>query len=258
MTDDSSETDSSRRSPFGEHAELYSRYRPTYPPDLYEYLVDLASPCRVALDCATGNGQAAVDLAEYVQRVIATDVSPRQLEHAIEHPRVEYRRAPAENTGLGPDSVDLVTIATALHWFDLDEFYAHLTSVVREGGVVAAWSYRKFQGDEAVERVTRHLVDEVLVDHWDPRLEYNWDEYQTIPFPFDEVPSPDFAARPEWTLEQFLGFVSTWSGVRHHIDATGANPLEEIIDELEAAWGDPAASRTLTIPLHMRVGIVRS
>lgn len=255
MSQRTNDREAQERSLFRDHAALYARFRPTYPSELFDYLVDVASPCRLALDCATGNGQAAVDLCERVDRVIAVDVSDEQLEHAKSHPNVEYRRAPAEATGLPENSVDLVTAAAALHWFDLEPFYEHLEKIVPEGGIVAAWSYGIVTVDEEVDAILRHLKNRILGEHWDSRLEHNWNEYETIPFPFDELDPPSFESRMEWNLEEFLGFALTWSGVQQHLATTGENPIDAVRSDLEEAWGDPERVRTVRLPLFSRVGV---
>ncbi|HEX4936896.1 MAG TPA: class I SAM-dependent methyltransferase, partial [Gemmatimonadaceae bacterium] len=126
---------------FSEHAATYVAARPEYPDELYRFVVGLAPGRELAWDCATGNGQAARDLARYFERVIATDASAAQIEHAAPVPNVEYRVATAESSGLADRSVQLVTVAQALHWLDLDAFYAEVRRVTVPGGVLAAWSY---------------------------------------------------------------------------------------------------------------------
>lgn len=241
---------------FAGHAESYAQFRPTYPDGLYDYLVDLASPCGVALDCATGNGQVAVDLAARVDEVVAVDVSEEQLSHAKRHPRVEYRHAEAEETGMAPDSVDLATVAAGLHWFEFDPFYDHIRTIVRDGGVIAAWTYRTMQVDETIDDLVRHLGDDILESDWHPRSEHVQNGYATIPFPFEEFDAPKFESKMEWTFEQLTGFISTWSGVQQHREKTGEDPVERIREELQSAWGDPSSVRTVTLPLHMRVGVI--
>ena len=85
---------------FSGHAESYASFRPRYPSRLFDFVATLPLRRDLAWDCATGNGQAAVDLAERFANVIATDASERQLALAIPHPRIEYRRALAEDSGL--------------------------------------------------------------------------------------------------------------------------------------------------------------
>ena len=83
-----------------------------------------AAPRELAIDIACGTGQAAVGLAASYARVVGVDGQATQLEHATQHPNVEYTHGAAEATGLAGGAADLVTVAQALHWFDpLDAFY---------------------------------------------------------------------------------------------------------------------------------------
>lgn len=119
------------RDHFSQLAHDYARYRPQYPADLFEYLASLAPARRLAWDCGAGNGQAALQLAQYFDRVYATDASPEQIDHAYQHEKIEYRVEQAERASLASGSVDLVTVAVAVHWFDLDVFYQEVRRVLK-------------------------------------------------------------------------------------------------------------------------------
>ena len=123
---------------FSKQSRLYSESRPRYPKELFEYLKTLAPSLELVWDCATGNGQAAVSLAEHFEKVIATDASPQQIDNVIEKENVEYLVAPAEEIYLEDETVDMVTVATALHWFDHSRFFPEVKRVLKPGGVLAA------------------------------------------------------------------------------------------------------------------------
>ena len=127
--------------PFAIEAAQYAHLRPTYPDSLFAFLSTTVTLREVAWDCAAGNGQAATHLAKYFGRVIATDESAEMLGQAPRHPRIEYRVSEAEDSGIEADFADLVTVASAIHWFDLSKFYAEVGRVVKPGGVIAAWTY---------------------------------------------------------------------------------------------------------------------
>src|ERR1043165_5287441 len=121
---------------FSTQSQDYARYRPDYPPSLFQWLASLTSAHALAWDVGTGSGQAALALADHYRRVVATDAAEAQLRHAVAHERVTYKGMPAENTDLGNASVDLVTVAQALHWFDFDRFYREVQRVLRPGGLI--------------------------------------------------------------------------------------------------------------------------
>src|SRR5512135_1288098 len=108
---------------FSSQAELYARFRPTYPPELYSFILKFVRRRDHALDCATGSGQVARTLAEYFQTVYAIDISQSQLRHAAPADNIVYSVSRAESTPFQADAFDLITVAQAFHWFDAPAFW---------------------------------------------------------------------------------------------------------------------------------------
>lgn len=237
---------------FSGHAADYASFRPGYPPELFDFVAALPHRQGTAWDCGTGNGQAAVGLAERFGRVVATDPSARQIEQAEPHPRIEYRVAPGESSGLPDTSVDLVTVAQAFHWFDFDRFFAEVRRVLAPGGAVALWSYNLARVTPEVDAWTDELARGTVGPHWPPERRWVDEEYRTIPFPFPEVEAPVFYLREEWSLERYLLYIRTWSAFQRYQKATGQDPIEESRARIEAAWGDPQQARTISWPTYMR------
>jgi SAM-dependent methyltransferase len=239
---------------FSAQATNYARYRPSYPEALFVYLASLPAEHRLAWDCATGNGQAAHSLAAYFGRVVATDASAEQISHAFPHPQITYRNEPAERTTLRPTSVDLVTVATAIHWFDFDAFYAEVRRVLGPGGVLAVWSYSLLRISPEVDAVIDHYYQEVVGPHWPPERRYIDEGYRTLPFPFEEIPAPSFAMTLQWTLAEVLGYLSTWSARRQYMKEHGTDPVDEIRGALSDVWGAPEVPRSSRWQLYLRLG----
>lgn len=241
---------------FSELAREYSRYRPGYPQDLFKYLASLTPGYDLAWDCGTGNGQAALALAKYFQGVIATDASKEQIANAFPHPRVDYRVEPAENTSIEKGSVDLVTVGTAVHWFDFDPFYDEVRRVGKPGAILAAWTYYLLEITPGLDRLLERYYRETLGGFWDDRLRYLDERYQTLPFPFEEVQPPAFMMQVDWDLSMLLGFLASWSATPKFIAANGVHPLELVIEDLRAEWGPDGRVRRIRWPMHLRVGII--
>jgi cyclopropane fatty-acyl-phospholipid synthase-like methyltransferase len=244
--------------PFGRQADKYARYRPRYPAELFAWLAETCPRQELAWDCATGNGQAAVGLAAHFDHVVATDISARQLEHAQQHPRIEYRTAPAHDSGLARASVDLVTVATALHWLDVGTFYSEVRRVTRRGGLLAAWTYFDAEISPEIDPILIRYRRDVVGDYWAFEVSRVFERYRTIEFPFDEVAAPVFVARANWTLTDLLGFLESWSATQRYMEARLEDPRNVIAAELRAAWRDAAVERAVEWPLFMRVGRVSS
>jgi SAM-dependent methyltransferase len=234
----------------------YRAFRPGYPPELFAWLASVAPRREAALDCGCGNGQASVALAGHFTTVFAVDPGSEQIRNAIAHPGVTYRVAPAEATGLSARSVDLVTAAQALHWFDLERFYPEVRRVSRGGAVFAAFTYGLLAVEERVDLAIGELYSGILDGYWPPERVHVDAEYRTLPFPFPELVAPSFTICEEWSLEQLTGYLATWSGVSEYRKRKGKDPLAEIAPALREAWGSPERRRPVSWPLALRAGRV--
>jgi SAM-dependent methyltransferase len=238
---------------FSPPAAEYAKFRPRYPRDLFRYLATVAQGHQLAWDCATGNGQAAIALAKVFDRVIATDGSEKQIENAEPNGRVEYRVAPAEESGIESATVDLVTVAQALHWFDLERFYAEVRRVVRPQGVIAAWAYKLATVSPKIDTVVNHYYSEVVGAYW-PAERVLVEKFEELPFPFPEIAAPPFEMVAQWRVEQLVGYLRTWSATQRFIAEEKRDPLEEIEGKLRAVWGP--RPRRVGWALSIRVGRV--
>ena len=190
---------------FSRQAADYAIFRPRYPRALFEFIAANSPNEQEALDCATGNGQAAIGLAEFFQRVIAIDASAQQIENAQPNDRVEYRVAPAETSGLASRSCDAITVAQALHWFRLEEFYAEARRILKPGGLLAVWTYHHVRISPEVDAIVRRYHDEVVGPFWPPERKMVGRAYLDLPFPFSEIASPEFQIEVRWSLEHLVG-----------------------------------------------------
>lgn len=234
----------------------YAAFRPRYPRGLYEWLAGVAPGREVAWDCACGSGQASVDLAEYFSKVVATDLSASQLAAATPHPRVEYREAVAEASGLAPASVDAVTVAQALHWFKLEEFYREVQRVLRPGGVFAAWSYANLEiADAPLNALLADFYGRVVGPYWPPERKLVETGYRSLSFPQPELEAPTMTMEEEWPLATLVGYVRSWSATARYVRAVGSDPVPDLYAELLRAWGDPERRRTMRWPLSIRAWI---
>jgi ubiquinone/menaquinone biosynthesis C-methylase UbiE len=234
-------------------AREYANFRPGYPPDLFEWLAR-ASPSREAVwDAGCGSGQASVALAEHFTSIHATDVAAEQIAAAKPHPRVRYAVAPAEKCGLADASVDLVTVAQALHWFDVEAFYAEARRVARPGALLVAWNYPRPEFDEpALDEVFRDFYANVVGPYWPAGRKHVENNYATLPFPQPEMPHPRFAIHLDWSRSQVIGYVSSWSATARYREARGADPVPLLSRSLQDVWPEDRPAR-LRMPLGMRV-----
>jgi len=240
---------------FSARAAAYAAYRPDYPAALFAYLAGLVARHHLAWDCATGSGQAALGLAPHFTRVVATDASAAQLAHARPHPRVEYHVALADASGLAAGSADLVTVAQALHWLDLDAFYAEARRVLAPGGALAVWTYGDcVLREPALDRVVGRYNEETVGPYWMPERQLVREGYRTLPFPFREVDAPAFTLERAWTVAELAGYLRSWSATSRYVAARGHDPVNEVEAELQALWGGAERRHLVRWPLTLRVG----
>lgn len=240
---------------FSTSASGYASFRPRYPVALFGWLASVAPDRRVAWDCGTGSGQAAVPLVEHVDHVVATDPSVAQLAHASRHPRVGYAAMTAERSALASGTVSLLTVAQALHWFDRPAFYAEARRVLVARGVVAVWSYGLLTLDEpTLDGILRRFHGEALAPYWPAERRLVDEGYRSLDLPFERVDAPSFSMHADWTLDHLAGYLSTWSAVQRARAETGADPVPAVVESMRHAWGELEDVRRVEWPLTLHVG----
>lgn len=250
---------SSFKDHFSSASDRYAAYRPVYPAALFAWLAGLCpgpgtnAERGIAWDCATGSGQAALGLVPHFRQVVATDASAEQIRHAAPHPRIDYRVAPAEACGLADHSVDLVTVAQAAHWFDLDRFYAEARRVLRADGVLAAWTYHVGHVAPPFDALFGHFYRDVLASYFAPGARLVDDRYEGVTLPGAPIEFPSFEVSAAWDLDRMLAFISSWSGTLAYREARGADPVALIAPDLERLWGPRDRVRAVRWPLYVRV-----
>jgi len=240
---------------FSPVAVKYASFRPDYPQALFDYLAGECRQHELVWDCACGSGQASVPLAAHFAQVIATDASAEQLAAARPHPRVSYRHAPAEASDLGTASADLITVAQALHWFNVERFYAEATRVLKPGGLLAVWTYGAVHvEDPDAQALLQTYSEETVGPYWPPERRFVDSGYSTLPFPFAELEAPEFDIEQHWDRTRLTGYLRTWSSTsrfvaKHHVD-----PVIQVEEELTGYWPHAAEERRIAWPISMRLG----
>lgn len=240
---------------FSAQASDYAKFRPTYPSSLFTYLTNLSPHRKVAWDCATGNGQSAVELAKYFETVYATDLSQKQILQAKRHPRIRYSQGRAEQSGLPPQSVDLITVAQAFHWFDHRLFFREARRVIRPGGgLLAVWIYEQSIIHQKLDEVLHEFHSEVVGKYGENELKTFKANFQSMPMPIQEITPPSFEMTQSWSIDQLKGYLFTWSATQSAIRKTGKNPVEQFSSRIEAAWGEKTEMHQVRWPVVLRVG----
>lgn len=240
---------------FSGHADDYARFRPRYPDALFEWLSALPTARRSAWDAGSGNGQAAFALLPYFDRVVATDPSPQQIALTPPHERLVTIVAAETCASIADASVNLITVAQAAHWFDLETFYREARRVAAAGAVLALWCYGLFRVSPAVDRIVDRFYVDVVGADWPPERRWVDEAYRSLAFPFAEVEAPAFAIETRLNLDGLLAYVRTWSAVQRYRRRLGSDPVPELRDQLLSVVAQEAIL-PIRFPLGLRVGRV--
>jgi len=240
---------------FSEGSEAYSIYRPRYPNELFSYLSSITQSSDRAWDCATGSGQSALALSVHFPEVIGTDASKNQIENAIKKEGVTYQVEKAEKTSIENNSVDLITVAQALHWFKINEFSNEVMRVLKRKGVLAVWTYGLLDINPDLNNVINHLYSSILHSYWPPERKIVEGGYKNINFPLQEMETPSFQMETEWELSQLIGYLCTWAAVKEYESKEGINPVERLNEKISSLWGDPKQKILIQWPLILKVWI---
>jgi SAM-dependent methyltransferase len=235
------------------HARLYATFRPAYPENLYRFIFAHLNGRTTAWDCATGNGQVAEYLSNHFNQVYATDISQQQIANAYQAHNIAYTVAPAEKTSFPDHQFDLITVAQAMHWFNADAFYPEAKRVLKPNGLLAVWGYARCKVTDPVDTIYLDFYRNTVGPYWDDARRLVEDEYRSIPFPFKKIDAPAFSIKVMWTLDQYTGYLSTWSATQKFIKEKGFDPVPNLIPRLAQHW--PAnEQKEVRFPVFLKLG----
>lgn len=224
---------------FLHNAQEYKDNRPGYPLDLYVYLATLIPQAKLVIDCGAGSGQVACDLTQYFEGVIATELSYNLLKTAQQKTNLIYVQAAAEYLPIQSHTVDMITIGQALHWFSLNQFYSEVNRILKPNGVIAAWCYNQCIIDSKIDALINQIYSLISSpENKSVQRQYVYDHYETIPFPFKRIPTPNFELSVEWNLKELYGYIATWPGLLEYEKNTNANILSQLEEKFMTSWGD--------------------
>lgn len=244
--------------PFGPVAPAYSAFRPSYPQRLYDLILVAVPPGRrrCAMDLGAGTGQSAWPLLQWFERVIAVEADPRMAaELRKAEPRIEVRVTSAEECQQPPESLDLITSATAFYWMDGARILANAAHWLRPGGALAAYRYHIQQGPPAV----RTIFDRELEGNWMPfrhprLLDHDYTSRTLAASPFAAFHTHTFGHVIPMTVADILGFIrsTSYGGGYMRTLADPAAYLRGLETEFTRAFaGAPSLPVTFPVELYL-------
>lgn len=240
---------------FSGHAKSYAKHRPTYPNEMYDLIYQQVEHFSLALDCGTGNGQVAVELAKKFNKVIATDASANQIANAIAHPKVEYRVRSSEKSELPDNSIDLLTVGQAIHWFDFALFFKEAERIIKPNGIFACWTYKYLTINDELEPVLQQFF-KLIDEYWPPERDHVMAEYKTIPFPnhFQPLDFPFLYIERPMTADEALNYLRTWSSVKNYkLQHNNEDPIKLVQEDFYSKWGDISKQKVIKHPLITKI-----
>lgn len=241
---------------FSTQAKDYADYRPQYPAALFDFLYSHVPAFGRAWDCATGNGQVAMQLAEKFTEVYATDISEKQLQQAPRKNNIVYTVEQAEHSSFPDRYFHLITVAQAIHWFRFEAFYREVKRTIVPGGLLAVIGYGLISIDTAIDPLVQDFYTRVIGPYWDAERTHIDQHYRQIPFPFTQLPAPELFIRCSWTRTHFIGYLNTWSAVQHYIKKEGQPPITAAFTAaIEQHWpGDTV--KEIRFPLFIKAAVI--
>lgn len=239
---------------FSGQANAYKKFRPSYPKALYDFLFSLSHSYETAWDCGTGNGQVANQLASRFEKVLASDISETQLAKAEKRPNIEYIKFRAEQPPFANESIDLITVGQAIHWFDIPLFFKEAKRVLKPAGVMAFWGYGLVRVNPEINALIDHFYTHVVGPYWDFERRHVDSHYESIHFDWEKIDSPqDLTIECLWTLNQFEGFFNSWSAVQKYKEQhNGENPVDCLIEEVKSVW--VSEKMKVRFPIFIKAG----
>jgi ubiquinone/menaquinone biosynthesis C-methylase UbiE len=240
---------------FSNQSKVYAAFRPAYPPALYQFIFKHVKNRSVAWDCGTGNGQVAQYLANYFDTVYATDISEKQIDHSFPAKNILYLVGAAEHTNFRENQFDLITVAQALHWFNMDAFYKEVRRTAKPNGLLAVWGYALLGIEPVIDEMFMDFYKNTTGPYWHTSRKLIENEYRNIPFPFEQIACPEFTIKVKWTLDQFAGYLNSWSATQKYIQVRGINPVDKFVNTLKSFWKE-GDLKVVTFPVFMKLGRV--
>jgi ubiquinone/menaquinone biosynthesis C-methylase UbiE len=242
---------------FSHNSTHYQKYRPNYPDELFSHLKSISKNHDQAWDVGTGNGQAAIKLAEHFDNVLATDPSSSQIENAIKHKAIQYQISLADNCPSEANSFDLITVAQAFHWFDFEPFFKEVSRVAKPDCILAIWTYTLASISPEIDRITNHFYSDIVGHYWPKERAHIEALYDDISIPYESVLSPKFNINLNYTMEDLIQYLGTWSAVKNYKLENQTDPLDLIRLELEQVWRDPGLERKVNWPVHLKTYCIK-
>lgn len=243
----------------GYAGDAYHKFRPSYSQEIYTLIYQFHSQNEgeytLAIDAGCGTGQSTTELAKQFKQVYGIDTLKDQVDNAIVKDNITYQLGAAEDlSGFKDHSVDLISVATAFHWFNQDLFFKEVKRVLRHNGTLAIFSYYYpvIRDEPKANEILQALVMGELSKYVNGNIHYIKNLYRDIQFPFYRqkwyispkeaditgISEPVHGALMEetMTIERFADYIKTSSAYYNYLDDLEnqgkGDPVDKLISNL--------------------------
>ncbi len=241
---------------FNDISRQYFLHRPHYPTKLFSWISSVSKKDARVLDVGTGNGQAAIGLSKLFPSIIAIDRSKNQLKDSILSDKIKYQQMDASQLIFPDNSFDLITSASAAHWFNLDEFYAEAKRVLTTNALIILWTYTYPTAENDSLNDALLQIKAILDPYWSKGSLYHLNQYKTLPFPFDEIATPKITMSVQWSTRDIISFLSSWACIKCYLEEKNKNFLNDATNILNATGTLPDTKHHINFPLYIKAGSV--
>jgi ubiquinone/menaquinone biosynthesis C-methylase UbiE len=232
-------------------ADKYIATRPSYGDDIYNYISSLLNENNMAWDCACGSGQATKEIAKFVNRVVATDPDDIQLKKAPKLDNVRYLEESETVKTINDQSVDLITVATGIHWLNRGKFYKEAERVLKKNGVLATWGYTGVDLNPEIDDTIKSIVKNYLMPYYPKEILIAFNQYKEIELPMNKFDSPNFEVSYDWDFETLMNYISSFTAMQRYKKTHGKSGVALFRSEILDAWGgDALTTKKMTWELH--------
>jgi ubiquinone/menaquinone biosynthesis C-methylase UbiE len=229
------------------HTEDYAKFRPSYPKELIHQIFESVNKNGTLkiVDIGCGSGQATMQLAQYCAEaklqpqnvsILGLDPSANQIQNAndllseSEYKQfIQYGVSAAESTNIESNSVDIITVAQALHWFDLDVFFKEVDRILKPNGILAVITYdlNKFDIQNAQDELLVLYNDQLGTKYWSPKRKMVDEQYSKVNFPYtNTLKKHVFPYKKNMTVNEYIQYLGTWSAIQKYRTENPDEPID--------------------------------
>ena len=124
------------------------------------------------------------------------------------------------------------------------------------GVVIALRLYDHCRINIELDVLSREYSEKTVVEYWPIENRKAWNFEESVDFPFERIKTPEFLLKVNWSLDEYLKYLYTWSSTQNYISKTGKDPIKVIYNRFRKLWKNENEKKEIIWKLVMKVGRV--